>query len=59
MILSFEIAATLCKLSIKIIFDDVRDGEKGAIWCLLSIIPTIPVVYYRKLILEIIEKIKL
>jgi hypothetical protein len=46
-------------LTIKIIFDDVRDGEKGAIWCLLSIIPTIPVVYYRKLILEVIEKIKL
>lgn len=46
-------------LLIKIIFNDVRDGEIGAIWCLLSIIPTIPVVYYRKSILEVIGKIKL
>ena len=50
---------TIFILSLKIIIDDVREGERGAIWCLLSIIPTIHVVYYRKLILEVIEKIKL
>jgi hypothetical protein len=34
-------------LLIRIIFNGVRDGEAGAIWCFLSIIPAIPVVYYR------------
>lgn len=34
------------------IFSDVRDGERGAIWCMLSIIPTLPVIYYRKILSE-------
>ena len=34
-------------LGIYVLFNNVRDGEHGAIWCLLSIIPLIPVVYFR------------
>ena len=43
-------------LLIKIIFNDinVRDGERGAIWCFLSIVPTIPVVYYRSFLENLI-----
>ncbi len=43
---------------IKIIFNDlnVRDGERGSIWCFLSIIPTIPVVYYRSILLNMFSK---
>lgn len=44
---------------LKLIFYNVRNGEKGAIWCLLSIVPTLPVVYYRKEVLEFIETIKI
>uniref|UniRef100_A0A6C0JKF5 Uncharacterized protein n=1 Tax=viral metagenome TaxID=1070528 RepID=A0A6C0JKF5_9ZZZZ len=44
---------------LRVIFIDVRDGEIGAIWCLLALIPTIPYVYYRKQFLSLIEKIKI
>jgi hypothetical protein len=44
---------------INIIFRNIRDGERGAIWCLLSIFYAIPVVYYREYILDIIDKIKI
>jgi hypothetical protein len=40
---------------LKIIFTDVRDGELGAIWCLLSIIPTLPIVYYRQFISRFLQ----
>jgi len=42
-------------LLLYIIFNNVRDGERGAIWCLLSIIPTLPVVYYRKQLLKFLN----
>lgn len=41
-----------------LLFSKLRDGERGAIWCMLSIIPTIPVIYYREYITNYINKIK-
>ena len=42
-------------IGIAILFNNVRDGEYGAIWCLLSIIPLIPVVYFRNEVSSVLK----
>ena len=53
------IMALLSGLVLLIIFQKLRAGEKAAIWCLLTIIFFLPVAYYRKEVLELIETIKI
>ena len=52
---SYDLSKQLEDYVEEIIFIDVRDGELGAIWCLLSIIPTLPIVYYRKSISRFLQ----
>jgi hypothetical protein len=53
------ISAMISGLLVLIIFQKIRGGEQAAIWCLLNIIFFLPVAYYRKEVLELIETIKI
>lgn len=55
----FSIVFTIITIIILVILcNNLRSGERAAIWCLLNIILFLPAAYYRKEILQFIETIK-